>query len=203
MDPTQYDQNGVYERQLTLFLSNFEWLSILDLDEFLYAREGTISSYLRSLPDDVGAVRLGWKMFGSNGHHKQPKSIAKSFIQRGPYENSTFKTIFRCHAVEHLDVHQSQIGKSFREVLPTQPPKAAENESGEAALQDLVLHLNHYQLQGREWFFAVKATRGSSVSRDEDNMRNKDYFESADLAYSGIEDMELKSKTLSQLKNRA
>ena len=51
--------------------------SVCDLDEFVFATEGTVADYLTQLADDVGRpgrasacqkVSLRWIMFGSSGH---------------------------------------------------------------------------------------------------------------------------------------
>ena len=35
---------------------------------------------------------------------------------------------------------------------------------------------NHYQIQSKEFFFKVKAVRGSAASKENDNIRNEEYF---------------------------
>ena len=196
IDPTPYDQDAIYSRQLTMYLPIVKWLAILDLDEFLYARNGTITSYLGSLGADVGAVRLGWKQYGSSGLKTQPESIIHSFLQRGPFRNDdvNIKSIFRGRAVTHLQMHATGIAHQYQDVMPYQPPKSRGSEEGEDALRQHQLHLNHYQLQSREWFMKVKSTRGSATTPKENALRDENYFDVSDRAYTGILDDELKTK---------
>ena len=196
IDPTPYDQDAIYLRQLTMYLPVVKWMAILDLDEFLYARNGTITSYLESLSDDVGAVRLGWKQFGSSGFKRQPESIIQSFLQRGPFRNDNIniKSIFRGRAAIHLQMHATTIAHQYQDVLPHQPPRSRGSEEGEDVLRQHQLHLNHYQLQSKEWFMKVKATRGSATTPKENEIRDETYFDVSDRAYTGILDNELKTK---------
>ena len=177
-----------------MYLPVVKWMAILDLDEFLYARNGTITSYLESLGDDVGAVRLGWKQYGSSGLIKQPKSIVQNFVQRGPFNNNNIniKSIFRSRAVTHLQMHATTIAYQYKDVLPYRPPRSRGAEEGEDALRQHQLHLNHYQLQSKEWFMKVKATRGSATNPKENALRDENYFVVSDQAYTGIYDDELR-----------
>ena len=196
LDPTRYNQDEIYTRHLTMYLPTVAWMAILDLDEFMYGRNTTIAAYLSSLDDDIGVVRLAWKQFGSSGHIRQPESLVQGFTSRGAFNNDNvnIKSIFRSSAVTKLQMHTSEVSPNFRSVSPQQIPKPSGVESGEAALQQHVLHLNHYQLQSREWFLNVKATRGSATTAQEDGLRDAHYFDISDQAYTGIPDDELKLK---------
>jgi len=196
LDPTRYNQDEIYTRHLTMYLPTVAWMAILDLDEFLYGRNTTIAAYLSNLDDDIGVVRLAWKQFGSSGLIRQPESLVQGFISRGTFNNDNvnIKSIFRSSAVTKLQMHTSEVSPNFRSVSPQRIPKPSGVESGEAALQQHVLHLNHYQLQSREWFLNVKATRGSATTAQEDGLRDAHYFDISDQAYTGIPDYELKSK---------
>ena len=43
----------------------FDWVIIVDLDEFMYSRRGftTIKDYLQTLPNDVHKIYIPWKLF--------------------------------------------------------------------------------------------------------------------------------------------
>ena len=193
VDATKYNQDYIYRRQLSTYLATCEWMAILDLDEFLYGRNCTIAGYLKRLGPDIGAVRLAWKQFGSSGHIKQPSGVVQGFFQRGEwiYDGVNVKSIFRTNAVTQLLMHASAIADAFQNVSPTQPPKPSAVEAGEDVLQEHLLHLNHYQLQSREWFMSVKATRGSATNSTENSLRDAAYFDATDQAHRGISDNEL------------
>lgn len=198
LDPTPHDQDNIYNRVLVPYLKSTTWLQITDMDEFIYGRNGSIVDYLKTLDEDVGAVRIGWKMFGSSGHLVQPQSILQSFIQRGAYhgDNINIKSIFRSRAATHLKMHKTTILNSYQEVAPYQPPRPAGTGSTEADLAEHVLHLNHYAIQSRDWFMKVKATRGDAATSV--NVRDANYFETRAMELQGILDDELcqKSKML-------
>ncbi len=198
MDPTPHDQDNIYNRVLVPYLKTTTWLQITDMDEFVYGRNGSIVDYLKALQDDVGAIRLTWKMFGSSEHLAQPQSILQSFTQRAAWhgDNINVKSIFRSRAATHLQMHRTTILSSYQEIAPYLPPKPADTGSNEADLAEHVLHLNHYPIQSRDWFMKVKATRGDAASTL--NVRDTAYFETMATALQGVLDEELcqKSKLL-------
>lgn len=195
VDPTPYDQDNVYNRLLVPYLKSTTWLQIMDMDEFMYGRNGSIVDYLKTLDEDVGAIRVGWKMFGTSGHLVQPQSIIQSFTNRGPYygDNINIKSIFRSRAATHLKMHKTEILRNYREIAPYQPPRPAGTGTNETDLAEHVLHLNHYSLQSRDWFMKVKATRGDAATSV--NVRDATYFEKRAMAFQGVTDDELSLKT--------
>ena len=168
------------------------------MDEFIYGRNGSIVDYLKNLDEDVGAIRISWKMFGSSGHLAQPQSILQCFKDRAAWhgDNINVKSIFRSKAATHLQMHRTAILSSYQEIAPYQPPRPAGSGSNEADLAEHVLHLNHYPIQSREWFMKVKATRGDASTTV--NVRDTGYFETMAMALQGVMDDELcqKSKML-------
>jgi hypothetical protein len=108
----------------TYFLSEIqkeaEWVMAVDLDEFVYVRNGysTIPEYLDTLDINIGQVSIQWKMFGSNGHIQQPDGIVKNFTKRLNYDNpvdesfKNVKRICRTMYLRQLGVHtHAQNGK--------------------------------------------------------------------------------------------
>lgn len=81
---------------------DYDWVIVVDLDEFIYARKGfnTIKEYLITLDDSISNVFVPWKIFGSNdynqkqkknknGNNQYPESIIKSFTKRTNYDKDT------------------------------------------------------------------------------------------------------------------
>ena len=88
-----------------------DWLLVIDLDEFAYARgHATIPHFLSSLPQGVGSLVLPWKVFGSNSQVLHPRSGAISaFTQRHGLEKNDYpggfvevKPLFRMASVRAL-----------------------------------------------------------------------------------------------------
>jgi hypothetical protein len=96
-----------------------EWVMVVDLDDFMYARKGykTIPEYLDSLDKDIGQIIVDKKYFESNWYVKEPKSICRTSI------------------LQKLDVHECiHNGKDLR---------LLEKETKED-FDKMPIHLNHY-----------------------------------------------------------
>jgi len=161
-----------------------EWIAVVDLDEFIYARleYKTIPEYLDTLSDTIGAVEINWKMFGSNGHIKQPASIIEGFFKRQLNMHQNVKSICRTKYLNSFGIHSSvHSGKTIKF-----------SNQNEKLVSQAPLHLNHYAIQSWEWFKNIKMTRGSANVLKHDHVRNKNYFDLYDK--NEIEDTELKYK---------
>jgi len=184
----------------------YDWVLVVDLDEFMYARNGfkTIKEYLRTVPPSVHEIHVPWKLFGSSGHIKQPKSIIQGFTKRQKYpdkfgtSNMVFtetKSIVRGSALKNIGVH---VHTKTHKQLPNRGTLDTTFQSiHEKLLRESFLHLNHYRIQSWDWFSNVKMTRGDAIGKIGDNVRNKSYFKLKDV--NDILDNELKHKWL---KNR-
>jgi len=173
---------------------NSKWVMVVDLDEFMYARKGfdTISEYLDSVDENIGQICVKWKMFGSNGHIKQPKSIIKDFTKRLNYDNpinnsfNNHKSICRTSNLIEMSVHSCKQNLDEIYVIDSGP------NISEVILDDSPLHLNHYAIQSWEWFRDIKMTRGDVSSQGSVGVRNKEYFDKYDV--NEILDTELRDK---------
>ena len=189
------------------------WVAVIDIDEFLYARDPytDIPSFLRTVPNKTSQVLVRWKMFGSNGHIKQPPSIRNGFRLRKAYTynaqvpaNSyiggegdkilakvvsgamnmaefSTKAIVRAADLTKFGIHVHETTNNHRLVLPS--------TVSEAALAASPLHLNHYAIQSLNWYNNVKVTRGAADKAASDKVRNAEYFKKYD--FKEIEDLEL------------
>ena len=169
-----------------------EWVMVVDLDEFMYARNGfnNIPEYLNTIDENVDQISVFWKMFGSNGHITQPKSIIKGFTKRifNKGQKTNCKSIIRTTSLVKLDIHKSQTYNKNGISVPFNKPSVTETIY-EDELETNYLHLNHYAIQSYNWFKQVKMTRGSVTSKKNDNIRTDDYFKKYD--WNDIEDIEL------------
>lgn len=179
---------------------NSEWVMVVDLDEFVYARNGfkNIPEYLDKLDIDTGCVTILWKMFGSNGYIKQPPSIRHSFIKRRLHESNISKqltgngkhggydhgkSICRSKNLVKLGIHVPK--HNGNKIII--PKKITEND-----LSNSFLHINHYAIQSWEWFKKVKMTRGGL--NQSNNVRTENYFKSYD--HKAVTDTELASVSI-------
>jgi hypothetical protein len=197
-DAARYDQVGHYKRHLPAALRECQWVAVIDLDEFVYARTGTVASFLRRLPGDVGAVKVPWKPFGSSGHVEQPPSVIDGFLNRGSYaagEAAFYKSIVRSSAALRLDVHEHEMFGGYVSVDGAGREVAIGGgriHVTEESLASSTLHLNHYRVQSRRWFESVKMTRGDSVGPEHEQLRDLAHFVRNDR--NDVRDVELQKK---------
>jgi hypothetical protein len=183
----------------------YDWVLVVDLDEFMYARNGykSIKEYLKTVKPSVEQIKVPWKMFGSSGHIKQPKSIIKGFTRRKMYSKKNelqhkldfieVKSIVRGKSLIRLNIHVHKINYSI-ETIPndTGSTSYAFENVNEKLLKTSYLHLNHYGIQSWDFFKNVKMTRGAADSKKHNNVRTKKYFKIKDT--NEKIDNELKNK---------
>jgi hypothetical protein len=195
-DNRKWVQTECYNKYVLPELWNSEWIMVVDLDEFVYARNGfnKISDYLRTLDCDISVVFVQWKMFGSNGHEKQPTSAIKGFTRRMDGFHPLRKSISRTKVITQLRLHNPIIsdGKCILadgQIVQNEPLENCPVER----MSYHYLHLNHYAIQSKEFFLNVKKTRGDADSKTTENIRNNDdYFQIYDT--NDILDEELNNK---------
>ena len=178
------------------------WYIICDLDEFIYSRNPTwktIPEYLAKLPKNIGQIKIPWKMFGSNGHIKQPKSVIQSFTKRESYKNRKekicCKSIIRSEAIHKLHCHSHIIKNNYKSINTTKHIDNIKDfiyNSNEIYLFQSQLACNHYQLQSKDWYLNIKCTRGDAMNSF--NRRSLDTFNNLNSNLNNINDLELKNK---------
>jgi hypothetical protein len=159
-------------------------LTITDLDEFIYVKDGRpLRNYIQAFfgprlngqPGPSG-FQLGWTLFGSSGHEKQPESIRKGFTWRkkeSTKEPDVKSTVWLADVKPgDLDLHSTRVVGEYVKY----PPE---------------LQLNHYIIQSKEFYDTVKRTRGDALVGSSDTMRNDEYFQRFDSRE--YEDTELKT----------
>jgi hypothetical protein len=176
-DNEKYKQHDHYNNYFLEEVKRIsEWVMVVDLDEFMYARNGffTIPQYLDTLGTDIEEVSVKWKMFGSNGHIKQPKSIIDGFTMRLNYDKKLnesfnyFKSICRTLNLLTLGIHTNSIENKNNKIIL--------EVNSEIMLDNSPLHLNHYAIQSWEFFKNIKMRRGDCNAKNNDNVRDKEYF---------------------------
>lgn len=192
IDHQPYDQAQKYNNYyLNKSKEESEWVLVVDLDEFVYARKNykTISEYLQSLADNIQQVGIPWKMFSSSGHISQPSSLTNSFLYRHQKEGIIeTKCIVRTRYLKQYDLHCSKVmGETLYitgEFYDATPFKYI----SEYILKMSPLHLNHYQNQSFEWYESVKMTRGDADGQKNTSTRNIKAFNVCDGEISRIDD---------------
>lgn len=207
VNPKRYAQ----KEHLNFFLKDaqkYDWIIVIDLDEFMYARRGykTIKDYLKDVPPNVQKIHVPWKLYGSSGHVKQPKSVIQGFIHRRKYpeglDQMTMydslvekKTIVRGKNAVCLSAHNSVVKHEPDVILPNKESYAKHDCClwvTEKMLNESYLHLNHYRIQSKE-AFKKKQTRGDAITKQKGiGHLTKKYFKFFD--FKDKIDTELKNK---------
>jgi hypothetical protein len=200
IDNSKYQQEILYNKYYLESAKKCEWVIVVDLDEFMYARNGfnTMKDYLKSLKDNINHICIPWKMFGSNGHITQPNNVINNFLLRSSTETTLpCKSIIRGSALKKLKIHSSETNKmtgiySSSGVLSNCDPN--KQCVSEEILLNSMIHLNHYAIQSFEWFKNIKMTRGGANTLANEKTRTLTYFEAYD--HKDTVDDELKKKRM-------
>jgi hypothetical protein len=163
-------------------------VAVLDLDEFLFAAEmgSTVKGLLWKAfaPGTTSIVTCPWEMFGSSGHVAQPKSVREDFTWRKTGVETTGKSIVVLRDLEYFVIHVHKMKGKVRgsddlrqQDSITQCPKG--------------LLLYHYTIQSRQYYEAVKMSRGAADGPAHDHVRTWPYFDSHD--HKDYEDFTLKN----------
>ncbi len=163
-----------------------KWLTILDLDEFLWSRQRRDLKEVLRMCEKYGQIQFNHTLFGSNGWIEHPKYIVPSFTKRAKYTteyeeckkyivNSDFE--FESLYVHHADFKNINEEKK-REVF------IRIDYTGDGENPWFVLH--HYRIQSLQFWREVKCTRGDI---DEFIQRNDEHFYKYDI--NEVEDTSL------------
>lgn len=184
-----------------------DWVMIIDLDEFVYARRGfkTIPQYLASVDADVEQIWLTWKMFSTGGHRRMPESIVSGSTRR--WEDAecwgSGKTIYRVKGNHRgfLNYHRGHRPAEGNKLIlsnniestdfgPRKPVCRTKEE-----IEAHNLHLNHYSLISFEFYKKVKMTRGDAADKNSNDVRDlPTYFNKRDKLFDKQDDDELLRK---------
>lgn len=150
----------------TLRENNVGMVAVLDLDEFMFSKDGKpLKKTLIDIFDankDAASITCNWTMFGSSSRVVQPISVRNSFTWKKSGLHQLPKSIYLVDKIKNtIDVHTTNNGK---------------NIDGNERLQ-----LNHYAIQSKEYFEKVKMTRGAADGIQHENLRDWKYFNSYDF----------------------
>ena len=157
-----------------------DWLYICDVDEFAYGRNGhTIKSFLLENHTKFDQYLIPLKTFNSNGQISQPESVVKGFTKRWSVDGfCLFKPLVKVSSINKISINYctlksgltakgdfSIIKDSFvcnQRRVDKEIELEFRNTSNNL-FNNSYLVSNHYTVQSKEWFFNVKATRGTAT----------------------------------------
>lgn len=171
-------QYKAYNEFIKPLINSFDWIAILDADEFLWSSESlSLTDYLSNVSAEISMVKVLMSDFGDNGLTAQPSNIVNSFTKRSkdiqkPSEHH-FKSIFRSSCLRSMKIHVSDV-------------------SGNCVIDNDRLRLNHYKLQSLERWLNVIVPRGSANFTREGGCRHTErYFKFHSNRMNAIEDFGL------------
>lgn len=165
--------------------NRFDWVSIIDLDEFLWSPKQLDMGQILKFQGDRNLIRVFMDDFGDNGHITQPDSLVHAFTRRAERPDDIwrlmdgrFKSIVRPELVRKYHFHIPRIH-------PFELPARGDFE-------DPLFCLNHYKLQSRERWDNVVTPRGSAnLSYAGAERKTARYFEDNSLKMNAVEDLGL------------
>ncbi|MBU6425845.1 MAG: glycosyltransferase family 2 protein, partial [Rhodospirillales bacterium] len=95
-----FPEQGMQRKMLLHFCAqngqDSEWVSFLDLDEFLRLPSGqTLPDYMQGFEGKTDCLMFNWVYCGPNGHATQPKSVLKNLTRRQASVHPFTKMVFR------------------------------------------------------------------------------------------------------------
>lgn len=155
-------QNFAYNRFIKPLISDFDWIAILDADEFLWDSQGFyLPDYFSNVPTEISMVNVPMSDFGDNGFVSQPNNIVDSFTRRAKdIENPSpkhMKSICRVSCLRSIDFHFPVV-------------------SGDSMIDIKRLKLNHYKLQSLERWSNLVVPRGSANCTIPGERRHSEHF---------------------------
>lgn len=144
-----------------------EWLTVADIDEYWFFKDGRrpsdviISDYI----SDLDLIYSNWAMLGNSGHLAQPHSIRRAMVMRLHELAHYMNRKWMCRTARITSGNAISGVNSARVITDTQN-----------------LQINHYIVQSRDYFQAVKMTRGDAMSRFNETVRDMACFDGVDAA---------------------
>jgi len=170
-------QNSSYMDAVSKHKLDTKWLAVIDLDEFIVPVEtDTIPEFLRSLPQDVSQLLIGWMIYGSSGHKTKPDGLViENYKYRGSDDASVYgKPIVNPRMVANIfNTHFfNTVNKTVDE------DGAVELCRPNRSMPKRKIRINHYPVKSHEEFLS-KARRGD-VASGRSHTKDENYFKGYD-----------------------
>ncbi|BCI68019.1 glycosyltransferase family 2 protein [Acetobacter aceti] len=166
-------QAQTYMVAIDEFRPEFDWLLVLDADEYLNILNGeTVSTFLSRYADDIDGIAINWRCFGSNRHVEKPPSPNvfenyTMYTEKDYFLNHSLKSFFRPKKTETRYINPHRFAVEGRYVTPN--GEAVEwqvaNDDRTVAEPDWSRAvINHYVIRSAE-HFVQKSRRRSDIRR--------------------------------------
>lgn len=193
-------QLAAYRKIYQDYKDQYEFIAFIDADEFIMPTDTKKAvNHIKELfkAPNVGAIGLNWRIYGSNGHIKQPAGHVLSNYTMAANDkhirNHYIKSIYRTDAINNVFAHFGAVKKGFRYIntdnedlifttLKTFPTPNQENtRTGIVTkVSNSKLRLNHYAVKSREEFINKKKNKGDAFF-GKNQIKTDRYFQTFDL----------------------
>jgi len=187
----QPPQLPAYETLLSNFITDEEWVAVIDADEFIMPMSAPwdFKQILRQFhhQSDVGAIALNWAIYGSGWRENHSTGLVIERFDRRSNpsfgSNLHYKTILRRSAFDGLgsNPHHFNLKQDHCYVHANGQPLKVNTEHGEGLSQEVIwvgARLNHYIVKSKEEFVSRKQRNGSAASLT--RIKDESYFQSHD-----------------------
>lgn len=157
-DQTLNSQVVAFAHAILNFGSNFRWMALIDVDEFLLPKSGRTVEDALSATNGFPNISLPWHMFGRGGHQTRPDGpILRHYVWRGadPMSHlknaSNFKCIVDPCKVSEVSVHHFQTA-DYGDLTSNDSGKifSLKERKSPSFYSSNHLQLNHYYTKSNE-----------------------------------------------------
>lgn len=197
-------QLSAYADAVSRLRDRFEFMAFFDADEFLTLAEGVdINRWLDSLPDDVGAVAVNQRVFGSSGHKTATADlVTERFTQAAEEtyrENRWVKSIYRSSCIARVANPHRGMLISGRYILPCGTDAFDAGDFGGEAIEiDFsTMRLHHYIIKSLEEFLEKRDRGGGAAATREHRLAryaDLNFFHGRDPYINKVTDLSLAAR---------
>jgi len=178
--PRAHVQRLSYRDGLKRLRPEFDWITFIDLDEFIVLpHHDGIHDFLSEY-GWLNAIAMNWKLFGTSGQAERQPGLVMGRFRRCALEahsgNRAVKTLARVSAFNDVNLHNHHFheGVRYRTVSGEEIPP---NTGKSSTVTHDVIRVNHYFTKSREeWDEKVARGRATKPAGHPDKMRTERHF---------------------------
>lgn len=165
----QIPQNSAYEDAVWRCVTR--WILFVDADEFLRLTEDRdVHQFLARFPEDVSAVAMSWRVFGSGGLKRfEPAPVIERFTRAAPADHPSNRHVKSMAVATHVAAvgpHGVTLSQG-RYVAPNGKDIVLERNAFLRPPRLRVAQINHYVVKSRAEFEAKRRRGNAAVPPDQ------------------------------------
>lgn len=164
--PNEDNQSAAYRDATHRFLGKCEWIGFIDADEFIVPHQHLDLHSFLSNYQDVAAIAINWKIFGSSGHAtKIDGLVIERFARCAASDfsvNGHFKTIAKIDLIKDVAIHICKFNENNQNyVYPDRYAVQPDSIGHGLHIDHSLIQVNHYFTKSREEW-KLKRARGKA-----------------------------------------